>query len=122
MTIFSASAAFTRSGLNGTVRIRAPVASKIVLAIAGAVVTRGRFSRARRGQVGAIDQDDVDLGRSLRHHENWIAAPVDARDTRRTKLNFFLHGALPAKAAAVSSSFVNAVILRPLNSHVLSSR
>ena len=66
------SACFTRSGENGTRRMRTPVASKIALAIAAAT---GRIAARRRpvgGNLRMVDQHEVDRLRRLGDVEDRI--------------------------------------------------
>ena len=61
----AASAALTRSGVNGTSRMRAPVASKIALPIAPATTVMAVSPAPLAGAPGRyeIDLEGVDLGR-----------------------------------------------------------
>ena len=74
------SACFTRSGENGTRRMRTPVASKIALAIAAATGRIDGSPAPVGGWSGLVEQHDVDLLRRLGDVEDRIGQPVDAGD------------------------------------------
>ena len=70
------SVAFTRSGVNGTSRSRAPVASKIALPICGNQCDR-RFSRAGRLRFWAVDQNALDDRYLDSKRQRVVTLPVD---------------------------------------------
>ena len=72
------SACFTRSGENGTRRMRTPVASKIALAIAAATGRIDGSPAPDRRDLRMVDQHDVDRLRRLGDVEDRIGHPVDA--------------------------------------------
>ena len=88
------SACFTRSGENGTRRMRTPVASKIALAIAAATGRIDGSPAPVGGDLRMVDQHDVDRLRRLGDVEDRIGQPVDAGHVLAVELDL-----LPQRAA-----------------------
>src|SRR5262249_58499320 len=82
----------TRSGENGTRRMRTPVASKIAFAIAAAT---GRIEGSPAPeQLGMVDQHHLDRLRRLGDVEDRIGHPVDAGHVLSVELDL-----LPSRTA-----------------------
>ena len=76
----AASAAFTRSGVNGTSRMRAPVASKIALPIAAATTVIDVSPAPQASSSGWLISTVSMRGHGEAERQRAIGAPVDRRD------------------------------------------
>ena len=80
LQLLASSAAFTRAGVKGICRRRAPVASKMALPIAAATTVIAVSPAPDSFDIGAIDQDAVDDGHFDPETQAVISTPVDRSD------------------------------------------
>jgi hypothetical protein len=84
-----ANAAFTRSGVNGTSRMRTPVASKIALPTAAATIVMAVLTSTHRLGIRTIDQHAFDARHIRADVQRLVGRPVDRRDLLVVPRHFF---------------------------------
>ena len=89
-------AAFTRSGVKGTSRSRAPVASKIALPMAAATMVIEVSPAPVASTIGPVEQHDFDLGNFEAQEQSVIAVPIDRGDLLVVPGDFFAERAAHA--------------------------